>query len=77
MEAITFLVDPVRVFYDMLVFDNNNTNFRIEIRSWQKIRSGEFRYEVRRIINKKKGKKGNGGNNIADEINRKMRGFNK
>ena len=77
MEAITFLIDPIRVFYDMLIMEDNNANFRIEIKNWQKIRSGEFKYEVKRVLNKKKNKKGNGGNNIADEINRKMRGFNK
>ena len=77
MEAITFLIDPIRVFYDMLIMENNTSNFHIEIRNWQKIRSGEFKYEVKRVINKKKGKKGNGSNNLADEVNRKMRGFNK
>lgn len=75
MERVTFLIDPIRVFHDMLMMDNNNTNFRVEIENWQKIRSGEFRYDMKRVVNNKKGKKG--GNNFADELNRKMRGFNK
>ena len=75
MERVTFLIDPIRVFHDMLVMDDNGTNFRIEIDNWQKIRSGEFRYDMKRVVNKKKGKKG--GNSFADELNRKMRGFNK
>ena len=75
MEKVTFLIDPIRVFHDMLMMENNNTNFMIEIKNWQKIRSGEYRYDMKRVINKKKGKKG--GNLLADEINRKMRGFNK
>ena len=76
MEAVTFLIDPIRVFHDMLMMENNNANFIIEINNWQKLRSGEFRYEMSRVIrNKKKGKKG--GNDIAEEINRRMRGFNK
>lgn len=75
MERITFLIDPIRVFHDMLTMDANNTNFRIEIENWQKIRSGEFRYDMRRVVNKKKNKKG--GQSFADELNRKMRGFNK
>ena len=75
MERVTFLIDPIRVFHDMLMMNDNNTNFRVEIDNWQKIRSGEFRYDMKRVINKKKGKKG--GNNFADELNRKMRGFNK
>ena len=76
MERVTFLIDPIRVFHDMLIMDNNNTDFKIEIEKWQKIRSGEFRYDMKRVINKKKGKKG--GNDFADELTRKMmRGYNK
>jgi hypothetical protein len=75
MERVTFLIDPIRVFHDMLVMDDNATNFRIEIDDWQKIKSGEFRYDMTRVVSKKKGKKG--GNNFADELNRKMRGLNK
>lgn len=76
MERVTFLIDPIRIFHDMLVMDTNNTNFKIEIKDWQKIRSGEFRYDMKRVLNTKKNKKG-GGNSFADELNRKMRGFNK
>ena len=76
MERVTVLIDPIRVFHDMLVMEDNNANFRIEITDWQKIRSGEFRYEVNRVINSKKNKKG-GGNSLADELNRKMRGSGK
>lgn len=75
MERVTFLIDPIRVFHDMLMMENNNANFKIEIENWQKIRSGEFKYDMKRVVNKNKGKKG--GNNFAEELNRKMRGFNK
>ena len=76
MERVTFLIDPIRVFHDMLTMPDNGANFRIEIDNWQKIRSGEFRYDMRRVINsKKKGKKG--GNSLADDLNRMMRGYNK
>ena len=75
MERVTFLIDPIRVFHDMLMMENNNANFSINVENWQKIRSGEFRYDIKRVVNKKKGKKG--GNSFADELNRKMRGFNK
>lgn len=75
MERVTFLIDPIRLFHDMLIMDDNNANFRIEIKNWQKIRSGEFRYDVIRTINK--GKKGKKGNSVADELNRRMRGFSK
>ena len=76
MERVTFLIDPIRVFHDMLMMDNNNTNFRIEIENWQKIRSGEFKYDMKRVVNNKKGK-GKGNNNWIDDLNRKMKGFNK
>ena len=76
LERVTFLIDPIRVFHDMLMMENNNTNFMVEIYGWQKIRSGEFRYDMKRTINNKK-KKGKGGNTLADELNRKMKGFNK
>lgn len=72
LERVTFLIDPIRVFHDMLTVDGNNTNFKVDIKNWQKIRSGEFRYDVMRVISKKKGKKG--GHNFADELNRQMRG---
>lgn len=76
LERVTFLIDPIRVFHDMLMMENTNTNFMVNICGWQKIRSGEFRYDMKRTLNnKKKGKKG--GNTLADELNRKMRGFNK
>ena len=76
MERVTFLIDPIRVFHDMLMMDNNNTNFRIEIENWQRIRSGEFKYDMKRVVNNKKGK-GKGNNNWIDDLNRKMKGFNK
>jgi hypothetical protein len=73
LETVTFLIDPIRVFHDMLVMKNSTANFMIDINNWQKLRSGEFRYDMTRIIRKKKGKKNNGDDNIADEINRMMR----
>lgn len=76
MERVTVLIDPIRIFHDMLVMENNNTNFRIEIKDWQKIRSGEFRYDMKRVLNSKKNKKG-GGNDFVDELSRKMNSFGK
>ena len=73
MEKVIFLIDPIRVFHDMLTMDNNPTNFRIEIENWQKIRAGEFRYDMKRVINKKKGKKGGDTDIFVNELNNKMR----
>lgn len=73
MDLVYFMIDPLRVFYDMLSStDSSQTDFRIEISSWQKIKNGEFKYFVKREIFSKKSKKYK--NTIIDELNRKMRG---
>ena len=61
---------------DLLTMENDNSNFFIEIENWQKIRSGEFKYDMKRVLHKNK-KKNKGGNSLADEINRKMSGYSK
>ena len=75
MEKVTFLIDPVRVFFDMLKIDGLPSDYRIDIVDWQKQKSGEYRYAVERVLNREK-KKGKGGNNLADQLSRKMRGLN-
>ena len=76
MSKVTIIIDPVRIFYDMMFIKNNPADFTVDIYDWQKIRTGEFRYDVYRVRNKKKNKN-KGGNNFADELNRKMKGFSK
>lgn len=75
LKVVELMIDPMRVFHDMLRIDSDNRQYRIQIESWQKIQTGEFRYDVKRVINKGKGKKYK--STLADELNRKMRGFNK
>ena len=73
-EMVTFLIDPIRVFYDMLKIEDLPSDFHVEINDWQKQKSGEFRYNIERVINRdKKGKK---NNSWVDQLNRKMRGLN-
>lgn len=72
IQVVTLMLDPLRIFHDMLTMPNDNRTFKVEIPKWQKIQSGEYRYEVVRLINGKRGKKHK--DNIADELNRKMRG---
>ena len=76
MERVTFIIDPLRVFHDMLVMENNNANFFIEISDWKKMSAGNFMYYMKRILHNSK-KKNKGGNNYVDELTRKMRGYNK
>ena len=53
VDRVIFLIDPIRVFHDMLVMDDNPSNFHIEIVNWNKIRQGEYKYDVLRVLNKK------------------------
>lgn len=73
LKVVELMIDPIRVFHDMLKMPNDNRNFMINVDGWQKIQTGEFRYDVKRALNKNKGKKYK--NTLADELNRKMRGY--
>lgn len=73
VQVVAFMLDPLRVFHDMLTIEGDNRSFKVDISSWQKIQSGEFRYDLKRLISKGKHGKKN-GHNIADELNRKFRG---
>jgi hypothetical protein len=71
---VTVMLDPLRVFHDMLVMQgDNNRDFRIEISGWQKIRTGEFRFDIKRMTYRKKNNK-KYQETFVDELNRKMRG---
>ena len=72
VQQVSFMIDPIRVFHDILKMDNDKRDFKIEISGWQKIESGEFRYDVKRVINR--GKKQKYSNTLANELNRKIRG---
>ena len=72
VQVVSFMLDPLRIFHDMLTMPNDNRSFKVDITKWQKIQSGEFRYEVVRLINGKNGKKHK--HSVADELNRKIRG---
>ena len=73
LKVVELMIDPIRIFHDMLKMPNDNRNFMINVDGWQKIQTGEFRYDVKRALNKNKGKKYK--NTLADELNRKMRGY--
>ena len=72
LKVVELMIDPIRVFHDMLKMQDDTRNFMVNIDGWQKIQTGEFRYDVKRALNKSKGKKYK--NTLADELNRKMRG---
>ena len=73
LQVVSFMIDPLRVFHDMLKMEGDNRSFKVEVQGWQKIQTGEYRYDVLRAVTKgKRGKKYR--DTFADELNRKMRG---
>ena len=70
-EIVTFIIDPIRTFYHMLRMRNNKANYRVGITGWKRHKSGEYRYDVERVIidNNRKTK---GGHSVADELKRRM-----
>ena len=71
--VVIFLLDPLRVFHDMLKMNDDNRDFNVDIERWQKIKTGEFRYIMTRSVKHGKHKRYN-DTVIANELNRKMRG---
>lgn len=73
VQVVSLLIDPLRIFYDMLIMEDNRRDFKIEIPEWQKIKTGEFKYNIKRVAyTNKKNKKYK--DTFAEELNRKMRG---
>lgn len=73
LQVVSFMIDPIRVFHDMLVSEDDRRNFKIEVVNWQKIQTGEYRYDIKRVINKGKNKQ-KYKDTLAAELNRKMLG---
>ena len=88
-KMVQVLIDPIRLFYDMLIFDNNDldkaiknklnpnndrSDFRVDIHRYKKIRSGEYRYTVYRVKLKSSKKDKGYSNRLAEELNRAING---
>jgi hypothetical protein len=72
-KVVLMLLDPVRIFYDMLVdTEHTGRKFMVEIKKLKKQETGEFIYTVFRYTDKSKKSKKNF--NLAEELNRKIRG---
>ena len=71
-QVVTFMLDPLRVFHDMLKMNDDPRDFSVDIEKWQKIKTGEFRYIMNRSVKHGKNKRYN--DTFANELNRKMRG---
>lgn len=72
-KVIIFMIDPLRVFHDMVVSEDDKRDFRIEITNFKKMETGKFRYDFKRVIadsgrNKKYHK------TLIEELNYRMKG---
>ena len=73
MKVCMFLLDPLRVFHDMLVDANNpQKQFTVTIEDWKKRSDGNYNYKLTRSTNNSGKKRYN--DTLAAELNRKMRG---
>lgn len=75
-ELVTLLLDPIRVFHDMLIMPDSKKDFSIIIESCQKIRGNEYNYNIIRTVYNGKNKNKN-GNNVATEFNNMLRRNNR
>jgi hypothetical protein len=73
VEVVMFLLDPIKVFHDMLRYSNDNRPYKINITTLKKVRSGEFVYGIERSITSNKGNK-KYKDVLINEINKKLRG---
>ena len=72
-KVILFMIDPLRVFHDMVVSEDDKRDFLIDINNIKKIETGKFRYDFKReISDSKKGKKYQ--KTIIEELNYRMKG---
>ena len=72
-KYVTFLIDPIRLFHDMLVIVDDRRDFLVDIVNWQKMKNGEYKYFIERCT-KKNRSRGKGDDNIANQLNALMRG---
>lgn len=76
-EYVAAILDPIRVFHQMLESTNEKDNFRVMIDSShiEKIRGGNYRYDISRVKCKNKNKKNRNASNgeqLAYELSRRF-----
>lgn len=75
MHVVVFMIDPLRVFHDMLIMPNDKRQFRVDIDSWKKLRTGCYQYNLKRNINSGKNNR-KYRDELYNELNRRIRGNN-
>ena len=73
-KVIIFMIDPLRIFHDMVVSEDDKRDFRIEITGINKMEKGKFRYDFKRVIVDSRNKKYH--KTLIDELNYRMKGRN-
>lgn len=72
-KVVLFMIDPLRIFHDMVVSDDDKRDFRIDITNIKKMETGKFRYDFKReILDSGKNKKYH--KTLIEELNYRMRG---
>lgn len=72
-QVVMFMIDPLRVFHDMLTEEDDKREFYVCIRDTKKINTGEYKYHLKRELKTGKNKAPK-GNNIVHELESKIRG---
>lgn len=73
-NLITIMIDPLRVFSDMLTAEDDTRPFRVSITRTQPITKTNYMYFITRKIGKYKNKNGGGNKSVIDSLNKRMRG---
>lgn len=74
-KYVAFVIDPLRVFYDMLTDVNNkDEKFKVEVSKTELIKSGNWLYEACRMTGKKKKHDSSFEDKIALELNKRING---
>ena len=73
VKVIPVLLDPIKVFYDMLKSEDDKRDYHIDINKCIKVRDGEYVYKITRVLNGK-GRKGKNRDDVIVELNRYLRG---
>lgn len=72
-KVILFMIDPLRVFHDMVISEEDKRDFLITITNFKKMETGKFRYDFKReIADSKKNKKYQ--KTVIEELNYRMKG---
>lgn len=53
-KLVIVLLDPIRVFHDMLTDPNSNSEFLVDIVGWKRKKTGSYLFHLLRVLGKKK-----------------------